>query len=82
MLLSGKPDFQVGSLGLSFMIVIQRYMCVDSNSFYSTIAVGGCGAPRITEGGRRCPKGVSALGIHGVRRAVAAAAAVVRPWRS
>ena len=82
MLLSGKPDFQVGSLDLSFMIVIQRYMCVDSNSFYSTIAVGVCGAPRITEGGIRCPKGVSALGIHGVRRAVAAAAAVVRPWRS
>ena len=28
-------------------------------------------------GGHWCPKGVSALGIHGVRRAVAAAAAVV-----
>ena len=68
--------------GLVIHDVVQRYTFVDSNSFYSTIAVGGCGAPRITEGGMRCPKGVSALGIHGVRRAVAAAAAVVRPWRS
>ena len=68
--------------GLVIHDVVQRYTFVDSNSFYSTIAVGVCGAPRITEGGIRCPKGVSALGIHGVRRAVAAAAAVVRPWRS